>query len=56
MKKTGFDYYLDKDILQDYQKKSLKLRLKWLYQGNKLRKHYSKEIIKKQEKLRRGEV
>jgi len=56
MKKTGFDYYLDKDILQDYKKKSLKLRLKWLYQGNKLRKHYSKGIIKKQEKLRRGEV
>ena len=49
---SGFDYYLDENIVEDYQKKPLRLRLKWLYQANKLRKYYSKDIIKKQEKLR----
>lgn len=52
----GFDYYLDKKICEDYQKKPLRLRLKWLYQANKLRKHYPKDIIEKQERLRSGEV
>ena len=56
MKKTGFDYYLDKDILKDYQGKSLQLRLKWLYLANRLRKYYPKEIIKKQERFRKGSV
>ncbi len=48
----GFDYYLDENIIEDYQKKPLRLRLKWLYQANKLRKCYSKDIIEKQNKLR----
>jgi len=37
MEKTGFDYFLEEGILRDYQQKSLKLRLKWLYYGNKFR-------------------
>jgi len=37
MEKTGFDYFLEEEILRDYQQKSLKLRLKWLYYGNKFR-------------------
>lgn len=56
MKNIGFGYYLDKDILKDYQKKSLKLRLKWLYQANRLRKYYPKKTIKKQEIFRKGNV
>ena len=48
----GFNYYLDNDIIKDYQKKPLKLRLKWLYQANKLRKYYSKDIIEKQDRFR----
>jgi len=52
MAKTGFDYYLSREALEGYKKKSLKLRLEWLFYGNILRKNYPKEIIEKQERLR----
>lgn len=52
--KKGFGYSLDDEILKDYQGKPIELRLKWLYMGNLLRKSYSKNIIKIQDKLREG--
>ena len=48
----GFDYYIDEEILKDYQKKPLKFRLKWLYFGNKFRQKYPKDVIEMQEKMR----
>ena len=45
IEKSGFNYYLKEDILKGYQEKPVELRLKWLYQINKLRKYYPKEII-----------
>lgn len=56
MNKKGFDYYLEKEVLDSYGRKPLELRLRWLFMGNKLRKHYSKESIKIQEKFRKGEI
>ena len=55
-KKKGFDYHIEENILKEYGKKSIKSRLEWLYQMNKFRKYYPKEIIEKQEKFRRGEI
>jgi hypothetical protein len=55
-RKKGFDYYLEKDILEGYEKKTIELRLKWLYYANKFRKYYPKEIIERQEKFRKGEI
>jgi len=52
MAKTGFDYYLSREVLEGYKKKSLKLRLEWLFYGNILRKNYPKEIVERQERLR----
>ena len=52
MGKAGFDYHIDEEILKDYQKKPLKLRLKWLYYGNKFRQKYPKDVIETQEKMR----
>jgi len=52
MEKTEFDYEIDEKMLQDYQEKSLELRLKWLFYGNKFRKHFPREIIEKQERFR----
>ncbi len=52
METKGFDYHIDEEILKNYQKKSLKLRLKWLYYGNKFRQKYPKDIIEMQEKMR----
>lgn len=52
----GFDYYLSKEIIKEYQKKPLGLRLKWLYQGNLLRKAYPRRIIKLQDKFREGKI
>lgn len=51
----GFNYCLDEEILKDYQEKPVELRLKWLYMGNLLRKNYSKNVIKIQDKFREGE-
>jgi hypothetical protein len=42
--------------MKEYKKVPLKLRLQWLYQLNKLRKYYPKDIIQKQEKFRKGEI
>jgi len=53
---TGFYYYVDDEKIKEYKKVPLKLRLQWLYQLNKLRKHYPKDIIQKQEKFRKGEI
>jgi hypothetical protein len=54
--RKGFDYYLEKDILKNYHKKPLELRLKWLFMGNKLRKYCSKKTIKIQNKFREGKI
>jgi hypothetical protein len=54
--KKGFSYSLDEEILKDYQKKPVKLRLKWLYMGNLLRKGYGKNVIARQDKFREGKM
>ena len=53
-KDKGFEYYLTDEVITEYQKKPIALRLKWLYQGNLLRMKYPKHIIKLQDKLRHG--
>jgi len=53
-KAQGFDYYLTKEAIERYREKPLELRLKWLYMGNLLRKGYSKDVIKIQDKFREG--
>lgn len=53
-KTKGFDYYLIKEAIKNYQEKPIELRLKWLYMGNLLRKGYNKNIIKIQDKFREG--
>lgn len=52
----GFGYYLSKEVLEEYQKKPLALRLAWLYQGNLLRMKYPKRIIELQGKFRQGKI
>ncbi len=52
--KKGFDYYLSKKIIKEYQRKPIELRLKWLYQGNLLRKALPKKIVRIQGKFRQG--
>lgn len=55
-KSCGFDYYLTKEAIRNYQEKPLELRLQWLYMGNLLRKRYSKRIIKLQDWFREGKI
>lgn len=54
--RSGYEYFISDEMLKDYERKSVKLRLEWLYQLNKFRKTYPKNIIKLQEKFRRGEI
>jgi len=56
LNKSGFGYRIEEEILWEYQKKSLELRLKWLYYGNKFRQKYPRDVIERQEKLRGAEV
>ena len=51
-KTKGFDYYLSKETIRNYQEKPVELRLKWLFMGNLLRMEYSKNIVKIQDKFR----
>ena len=55
-RERGFDYYLSKERIKDYQKKPPELKLLWLYQGNLLRMSYPEEIIRIQEKFRQGKI
>lgn len=52
----GFSYYLSDEIIKDYQKKPLELRLKWLYMGNLFRKKYPEDIIRLHNRFREGKV
>lgn len=56
MSQKGFDYYLSKEVIDEYQKTPLDLRLKWLYMGNLLRMGYSKKIIDIQDRFREGKI
>ncbi|MCM8799282.1 MAG: hypothetical protein NC900_00930 [Candidatus Omnitrophica bacterium] len=57
MKKIGgFDYYLEEEVIKEYQRKPITLRLKWLYQANILRKYLPKRIIQIQDKFRQGKI
>ncbi len=40
----GYTYHIEEDVLKEYQKKPLHLRLQWLYMGNCLRKGYGKKL------------
>ncbi len=55
-KKIGYAYFVNDELLKDYESKSAKLKLEWLYQLNKFRKTYPKNIIKIQEKFRKGKI
>lgn len=48
----GFEYYLSKEIINEYRKKAPELRLKWLYMGNLLRMWYPRKIKSLQDKFR----
>jgi hypothetical protein len=50
----GFEYYLTKETIKNYQEKPVELRLRWLYFGNLLRKQYPENVIKLQNKFREG--
>lgn len=47
---------LDDEILENYRKKPLELRLEWLFIGNVLRKSCSKTIKLLQQKFRKSTV
>ncbi|HLE08583.1 MAG TPA: hypothetical protein VI914_03005 [Thermodesulfobacteriota bacterium] len=55
-KGCGFNYYLSREIIEDYKKKPPELKLKWLYAGNLLRKSCPERIIRLQNKFRGGKV
>jgi len=53
-KNCGYEYYISREMLRDYQRKSPKIRLLWLFQGNLLRSKYPKSLIKIQDRFRAG--
>lgn len=55
-KKGGFEYYLEREKIQDYSRWPAEKKLKWLSEFNELRKYYPKEIIESHEKFRKGEI
>jgi hypothetical protein len=55
-KKKGFDYYLSPEVIEEYRKTPMELRLQWLYMGNLLRMGYSKKVIDIQDRFREGKI
>ncbi|OGW37802.1 MAG: hypothetical protein A2010_12230 [Nitrospirae bacterium GWD2_57_9] len=54
--KKGFDYFLTRQILEEYGKTPLELRLQWLYMGNLLRMGYDRKIVEIQDKFREAKI
>ncbi|HOJ29791.1 MAG TPA: hypothetical protein PL059_12025 [Spirochaetota bacterium] len=50
----GYIYHIEEEVLQEYQKKPIYLRLKWLYMGNYLRMGYNKKIKDTHDVFRKG--
>ncbi|NMB66205.1 MAG: hypothetical protein GYA16_15170 [Spirochaetes bacterium] len=50
----GYIYHIEEEVLQEYQKKPIYLRLKWLYMGNCLRMGYNKKIKDTHDIFRKG--
>lgn len=55
-KKKGFDYYLSKEVIAEYRRMPLELRLQWLYMGNLLRMGYDNKTIEIQNRFRQGKI
>ncbi|RKY31606.1 MAG: hypothetical protein DRP68_04755 [Candidatus Omnitrophota bacterium] len=53
-KVEGFNYHLTLKKIREYRKKPPRQKLQWLYYGNILRSNYPEEIIRLQEKFRKG--
>lgn len=56
MKKLGFSYFVNDEMLKEYCKMAVGKRLEWLYAANKLRNGLSKKIQKIQDKFRKAEI
>ena len=52
----GYKYHIEENVLKEYQRKPLRLRLQWLYMGNCLRKGYDKKIKDLQDAFRKGQL
>ena len=55
-KKGGFEYYLEKEKIEEYSRWTTEEKLRWLSAANKFRRCYPKEIIESHEKFRKGEI
>jgi len=55
-KPKGFRYYIDPAQIEAYRKWSLSRRLRWLLEGNRLRRILPKETIETQEAFRQGKI
>jgi len=52
----GFEYYVEKEKLEEYKKWPAVDKLRWLSEWNRLRKYYPKRTKEIQEKFRKGEI
>jgi hypothetical protein len=55
-KSKGFSYYIDPTQIEAYGKWPLSRRLRWLLEGNRLRRTLPKETIEIQEAFRQGKI
>jgi len=54
--KKGFEYYVEREKIEEYRKWDAREKLKWLSYWNMLRGYYPKKTIEIQEKFRKGEI
>ena len=52
---SGFRYEVPKEKIAEYGRWPIEKRLKWLYEGNRLRNLLPQNIIAIQERFRKGE-
>jgi hypothetical protein len=55
-KPKGFRYYIDSTQIEAYRKWPLSRRLRWLLEGNRLRKILPPETVAIQEAFRQGKI
>jgi len=55
-KRKGFSYFVSKEQMNEYRRWSIERRLKWLFFGNKMRRHLPQKSIELQEAFRQGKI
>jgi hypothetical protein len=55
-KRKGFSYTVNENQIAEYRRWPVERRLKWLFEGNKIRRYLPQKTLKLHEEFRKGAI